>query len=293
MRALYSASIFLNAACNSHCKYCYRHSDKGEMPFAKAREIVGHLSRMGFRKVSFAGGEPTIMSWDVFRLVKEAKEAGMVTELITNGLALAPQSLPHYKEILDILTVDVDSPNPLTLGKLGRHPNQFEVAKNLHLFCRLSGITAKLNSVATAWNLPDIVELADYVLESPVLRWKVFQFLPSYGPAKKWENELKVSAQQFEELRKKLWHKMRNWYPDLENHLILESNAQMCNNYASIDPLGNFYVSQQQGQKVETSLLGEVLQMDMEGFLDHPLINRGEFQRRCEWNGSLYETKGE
>lgn len=274
---MYSASIFVNDLCNYNCVYCYRHIGKGEIEKEKLFKILSHLKKMGFSKVSFAGGEPTLVSWNIFEAIRYAKDLGFVTELITNGTRNVEF------ECLDILSVDIDSLNDDLNFKLGKRRNHFRRAEELIDEALARGKFVKVNSVLTRWNYDDIEEVARWISGKNIYRWKLFQYLPSIGKAKANKGLLEISKEEFERKVEIVKQILSEW----KGQFIYEDNDYMSGGYASIDPNGKFYVSKKVEDEYETIILGDVLEFDIENFLNNPNMKKEIFLRRSKLN---YET---
>jgi len=123
------ARIALSPACNLYCDYCdgpkSRKTEKpgamedfrshgletGSIPKDQYIEIIHHLYKVGFRGITFTGGEPMInRDWD--EIVRAAREIGMEQIcLTTNGLLLSRYLEKHglLPEELTLLTVSFDT----------------------------------------------------------------------------------------------------------------------------------------------------------------------------------------
>jgi molybdenum cofactor biosynthesis enzyme MoaA len=121
--------IALSPTCNMHCVYCdgsqsrdinkpgvmedQRSDDLETGIISKERyvEIIQHLYDIGFRGVTFTGGEPMInREWD--KIAREARKIGMEQVcLTTNGLLLSKYLEKHgsLPEELTLLTVSFDT----------------------------------------------------------------------------------------------------------------------------------------------------------------------------------------
>lgn len=126
---LRKARIALSPACNLYCDYCdgpksrktekpgamedfrSRGLETGTIPTGKYIEIIQHLHDVGFRGITFTGGEPMINSdWD--EIVRAAHQIGMEQIcLTTNGLLLSRYLENHgsLPEELTLLTVSFDT----------------------------------------------------------------------------------------------------------------------------------------------------------------------------------------
>lgn len=77
-----SVNYHLWEPCNMRCKFCFatfqdvKHSilPKGHLPKEQAIEVILQLAEIGFEKITFAGGEPTLCPW-LPELIATAKEA--------------------------------------------------------------------------------------------------------------------------------------------------------------------------------------------------------------------------
>ncbi|MBF0554210.1 MAG: radical SAM protein [Nitrospirae bacterium] len=273
---MFTVSVFLTQKCDNNCSYCYGHA-KGEMSYGLAREVITHLHCMGFRKISFAGGEPLLWSYDVFEIIGYAKSLNMYTELITNGNKLQSKDLTLNSCKLDILTIDVDCLSSKLNTSLGKNMNHVNRAEMLFSEAHRLGIQCKVNTVVTSINYNDVIGMCDWIKGNPAIyRWKIFQFLPSAGRALKNADQLMISDEGFNKVVEKVREEMEGW----QGELIIEDNEYLSNSYASVDQECNFYTALKDGDRYKTVEIGKVLDMSMEDFLNHPLINRDQFLER-------------
>jgi len=160
----FSASWSLTTACNYKCKYCYRYTSGKLSSYEEAKGITDKLYSWGCRKLSLAGGEP--MLWhskaEVIDLIRYLKLKGIKTELITNGSYLTTSDLDNFKDVLDILTIDIDTLNNAEQVLLGRPVSHLSHALSLHHYARKSGMKIKLNTVVTSINLVSIREMCEF-----------------------------------------------------------------------------------------------------------------------------------
>lgn len=94
-------AVLLNA-CNLKCSYCRC----PEMPVSQIstdewRGIIRRLADVGTLRIKFQGGEPTLRK-DFRELCQAAKEAGLVSAVVTNGVVIArkPDLLDHLDEVV-------------------------------------------------------------------------------------------------------------------------------------------------------------------------------------------------
>jgi len=101
-------AVLLNA-CNLKCDYC-RCPDMPTalMTTAEWADTLKNLARVGTLRIKFQGGEPTLRK-DFREITAEARRAGLVTAVVTNGTLIAkrPELVDHLDEVvvsLDALT---------------------------------------------------------------------------------------------------------------------------------------------------------------------------------------------
>ncbi len=277
---MYTVSIFLTQHCDNKCIYCYGHS-KGEMNYTMAKKVINHLFDMGFRKISFAGGEPLLWTYDLFGIMGYSKSLGMFTELITNGNQLQKKVLQINSSTYDIITIDIDSLKPNVNISLGKSVNHVKRAESLFKEAYKLGKWCKVNTVVTAINKNDVIGLCNWIKAHPAIyRWKLFQFLPSSGRALRNANLLQVSTDEFNEVVEEVKMEMNGW----GGEIISEDNTYLSNSYASVDQEGNFYTAVKDGELYKTVEIGKVLDMTIDDFLNCSLINRDRFLERSMKN---------
>ena len=225
-----SVNLFVTRLCNYECRFCFATFPdlRSSMPRDEALAILRQLAQHGVEKVTFVGGEPTLLPW-LPDAVRHASELGMVTCIVSNASRLSDDLLQELAGHLDWLAVSIDASSDDVEAKLGRGRGQ-HVAKAVQALQRAKalGIRTKLNTVVTALNWQDDL--------SPVLeairpdRWKAFQMLPVRGQ-NDGAADLLITPEQFEA------YKARHaaYMP------VAEDNDDMTDSYVMIDPEGRIF----------------------------------------------------
>lgn len=284
-----SVSMFVTARCNYRCVFCYRHIDKGDMTFERARQVIDHLRSISLMegvnlKISFAGGEPTLVPW-ISDAIAYAKNSGFKTELITNATNHISDEL---LELLDVITVDIDSLREETNVKLGKPRTHVLTAENLIQRATEYNLKVKINTVVTRLNMSDVMEMTSWVKNKKnIYRWKIFQFLPSYGLAKVNEKFLKLTKEDFETLSRKVLELMKDW----EGQLVIEDNNYMSSAYLSIDQTGSFYVSRNIKGSYETITIGRVEDFTFKKLLGLGIISEDLVKQRMMLNARAFSEE--
>lgn len=280
--------MFITGRCNYNCLYCYRHLDKKDMSFERAKEVIDHLCSSFLTtgekiKISFAGGEPTLVNW-VFDAIRYAKEKGAKVELITNGTTKIKEK---EFEILDVISFDIDTLNRDKNLLLGKYTNHVEKIEEKMKLAEKYGVRVKINTVVTKINKDDLEELAYWVKRNQIVyRWKIFQFLPSYGIAKKNRDILQITKTEFFNAVKKVSEIMK----DSNQQLFIEDNEYMSSAYISIDQLGNLYVSVSNVDGFDTMTIGKVEDFDFDKFINHSNISSELLMKRIELNKKIFKS---
>jgi radical S-adenosyl methionine domain-containing protein 2 len=227
------------------CKFCFATFQdvkktilpKGHLPKEEAIEVVQQLAEIGFEKITFAGGEPTLCPW-LPELIKTAKNAGLTTMIVTNGSHLTDEFLESNKGYLDWIAVSIDSVIPKTNLEMGRairgkEALSFDYYKSTITKIKDFGYGLKINTVVTNKNYQEnLTELIEFAQPK---RWKILQALPIQGQNDDKIDSLIVSQEQF------LNFIERHRNLDRITNIIPETNFDMSGSYAMVDPAGRFY----------------------------------------------------
>lgn len=253
-----SVNYHLWEPCNMRCKFCFATFQdtkvilpKGHLPKEESIMLVRKIAKSDFKKITFAGGEPTLCPW-ISELIKEAKINGLTTMLVTNGTKLNKDFLLANQDYLDWIILSIDSLNDETNLKSGRaitgkRTLSEEEYKNLIDDINYFNYKLKINTVVHQLNFNE--SMLDFIKYTKALRWKVFQILPMKGENDEYIDDFKISKQQFQEF--------------LTNHqelkekgiLISEDNSEMLDSYAMIDPAGRFFTNKKGVLEYSTPIL--------------------------------------
>jgi radical S-adenosyl methionine domain-containing protein 2 len=227
------------------CKFCFATFQdvkqsilpKGHLPREQAIEVVIQLAKLGFEKITFAGGEPTLCPW-LWELIATAKDSGMTTMVVTNGSKISEEYLKQNKNILDWIAVSIDSINPVTNLATGRaicgsSPLSNNFYKSLIDMIKQHGYGLKINTVVNSKNFQD--DMCEFISHAKPKRWKVLQALPVTGQNDQFIQDFTVTEEQFQQF--------------LDTHktlmgvtqVVSETNLQIKGSYAMVDPAGRFF----------------------------------------------------
>jgi radical S-adenosyl methionine domain-containing protein 2 len=234
----------------------------------EALKVPEKLVKAGTQKVSFAGGEPTLCPY-LAELLRESKNQGMTTMVISNGTGFTEEFLDHNHEWIDWVALSIDSSSPVTEQRLGRgNGEHLDVAKKVWRSLDDHNINKKLNTVVTSLNWQEDMSPLIEMLQPE--RWKVFQVLPIRGENGKNIGQLTISKEQFESFVD--YHARYN--------PVSENNDAMTDSYLMMDPTGRFF----QNRDGRYSYSSPILEVDVETAIQQVGWSQEKFNAR----GGLY-----
>ena len=247
-----AVNYHLNKNCNFRCKGCYavfNDSPKArgvmlprDQMFALVDAIAAVPLPIGspVRKLTFAGGEPTLCPW-LPELIAHAKLQGLVTMVVTNGSRCDAAYLDRLAGSLDWLTLSIDSLDPATNQSIGRTDSKgVAVPANIYAEvlhnARARGMRTKINTVVSSLNLHE--DMNAFITSSGISRWKILQIMAVAGQNDKHIAHLSVSREEFDDFVR------RHQAISLAGiRLVPEPIVSIRGSYAMIDPAGCFFDS--------------------------------------------------
>jgi radical S-adenosyl methionine domain-containing protein 2 len=239
-----AVNFHLWKSCNMRCKFCFATFQdvkkdilpKGCLPKEDAIKVVEELAELGFEKITFAGGEPTLCPW-LSTLITTAKDAGMTTMIVTNGSGLDENFLKENCEKLDWIALSIDSLNAETNAQIGRQMSSAGIQQvdywSLVDKIKSYGYGLKVNTVVNRKNIDE--DMADFILHANPKRWKLFQVLPVRGQNDQSIDDFTISSSEFERFIAR--HSSLNRV----TKIVPESNEAMRGSYVMVDPAGRFF----------------------------------------------------
>ncbi len=195
------------------------------------------MAHFGFKKINFAGGEPTLCPW-LPELIRTAKKAGMATTIVTNGSMLTAEFLRNNKNYLDWIAISIDSISERTNLEIGRaiagkYALSSDYYKSIVKQVKECGYGLKINTVVNRHNLHE--DFAGMISYAKPKRWKIMQVLAISGQNDTEIEALTISDADFEAFTMKQ-QKLSKFAT-----IVPERNTQMIGSYVMIDPAGRFF----------------------------------------------------
>lgn len=241
-----SVNFHLWKPCNMRCGFCFatfqdispEHLPIGHLSKEGAKSVVVNLANTGFKKINFAGGEPTLCPW-LPDLIEIAKGSGMTTSIVTNSSMITETYLDKLYRNLDWIGLSIDTLDGDTQKRMGRavrgtHPmTEGKYLQRVNAIKR-RGLRLKINTVVTSMNWGE--DLSRFIRLVKPKRWKIFQVLPVIGQNDDRIAEFAVSKLQFESYVQRC----RIVEGD-DIHVVPESNELMTGSYVMVSPDGRFF----------------------------------------------------
>ncbi|MEO6994678.1 MAG: GTP 3',8-cyclase MoaA [Lacunisphaera sp.] len=169
--------ISLTDACNLRCVYCmpeqmtFRPRDE-LLSDTELQRLITIFAAIGFRKIRFTGGEPTLRS-SLVDLVRHATTTPGIESvgLTTNGVLLAGLAAPLRAAGLRSVNLSLDTLDADKFRQITRWGNLPEVLAGLHA-AAAAGLRIKLNAVVSRGtnDREDVIALARFTLQQA---WQV------------------------------------------------------------------------------------------------------------------------
>jgi len=218
--------------CNMKCKFCFATFRDVKKTISKdaAFQVPKMLKDAGTEKITFVGGEPMLCPY-IGDLVKQSKEVGLITKIVSNGTNITQEFLSKYGQYVDYITLSLDSASNTIEKELGRGWGGYvDSIKEIAVLIKDNSIPFQINTTITKLNwqedMNEIIELLDPI------RWKIFQVLKINGQNNILVDELLITPEEFSYFK--------------QNHqdnpiAIFEDNDLMTGSYIMMDPIGRFF----------------------------------------------------
>jgi radical S-adenosyl methionine domain-containing protein 2 len=199
-----SVNYHLTDACNMHCKFCFATFNDLEVVkhnAQKSKQIIQQLAEAGFEKITFAGGEPTLVR-QLPELLAYAKALGLTTCIVSNGSRF--RNVDFFKAIvpnLDWIALSIDSVNDATNIESGRAvrgkiPLNKTDYLDLLIQFKQHNVRTKINTVVSRYNLHE--NMSGFIREAKPDRWKILQAMPVEGQNSRNQGKFEITDTEYQ-----------------------------------------------------------------------------------------------
>ena len=230
--------------CNMTCGFCFATfldlPTQGAiyLPQDDSTRLITRIAEAGFRKINFAGGEPSLCPW-LPKLIRHAKSLGLTTSMVTNGSRIAEAWLDSLAGSLNILAISIDSVDSESQRKIGRlvkgkSPMTEADYLSIGESAKARGIRLEVNTVVNRHNVAE--DFRAFIWAIGPERWKIFQVLPVAGQNNLRIDEFAITRDEFD------LYVDRNRSVEGDGiRVVPENNEAMTGSYLMIDPMGRLF----------------------------------------------------
>jgi MoaA/NifB/PqqE/SkfB family radical SAM enzyme len=193
----FRAILNFSHRCAMNCEWCYVPFESAPADSDEVLSIIGRIADLGFTSITVGGGDPFQHHFapDLLRI---AKSLSLFVHVDTNGRSLreSPASMELIETTVDLLGLPLDGSTPKVHDLMRGFPGHFDLICNrLRWLSPLHG-RLKLNTIISAVNAPDLVQLAHLVASHKPARWSIYQYWP-LGPAARVASQHSISDADF------------------------------------------------------------------------------------------------
>ena len=164
----------ITLACNMRCGHCGSHAGAArddELSLDECFELAGELARLGCRRVTLSGGEPTIHpGWDEIacRLIQN----GVVTNIISNGWTWSEQHVQKAQAVgLSNAGFSLDGFEQV--HDAIRKPGSFKRTVAALDLCRAHGLETAVATHINRRNAEQLTQMRDFLAKHGVTQWQL------------------------------------------------------------------------------------------------------------------------
>lgn len=138
------AQVVVTRRCNLACGYCNEYDDfSAPVPTADLMARVDHLAKLKTASITFTGGEP-LLHPDLDKLIRHARDYGMIVTIITNGFKLTKNWIDRFNKAgLMGMQISIDNLEPDEVSMKSLH----SVKGKLKLLAEHAQFKVNVNSV--------------------------------------------------------------------------------------------------------------------------------------------------
>jgi radical SAM protein with 4Fe4S-binding SPASM domain len=165
----------LTLACNLRCQHCGSSAGQkrtNELTTDEALTICNQFPELFVKEVDFTGGEP-MMRKDWTTISRHLTGMGITTKVLTNGILLKPDIIPHMKEAgISGVGISIDGLEK-THDRIRSRPGLFkEIMAGIALLQK-NDIPASVITTANSLNIRELPALMNQLIEHGVPQWQI------------------------------------------------------------------------------------------------------------------------
>jgi MoaA/NifB/PqqE/SkfB family radical SAM enzyme len=152
--------------CNLRCLHCYSSSspqERDRLEVALLLDAITDAAAEGYTVASFSGGEPLLYQ-PLPTLLEQARQCGMRTTLVSNGMLLDEWRLAELEGLVDLIAISLDG-KPESHNHVRGNRQAFEKMRSRLASVRASGIPFGFVFTLTLSNLDELEWVARFAID--------------------------------------------------------------------------------------------------------------------------------
>lgn len=169
-------------ACNLSCPYCYVPFDRVSTDYAKLARVVERCSAIGFRVVTFGGGDP-FLDRQFCSILRLAHDRGLELHVDTNGIGIMSQDYQLINDLVSLISLPIDGSTAARHDQMRNARSHFQHV--LHVLETLQRLDPrlKINTVVGRENLTDLPAIRSLLSHYTIDIWSLYQFMALHDAA--------------------------------------------------------------------------------------------------------------
>jgi MoaA/NifB/PqqE/SkfB family radical SAM enzyme len=237
-RRPFRAILNFTHKCAMSCEWCYVPFGSPSANGDVVNRVISRIADLGFTNLTIGGGDPFQYSF-ISKTLRHARSVNLFVHIDTHGKSLhqSVANLELIEETVDLLGLPLDGSKSQLHDQMRNTLNHFDLVCRRIEWLRPLLSLIKINTVVSAVNAQDMLELGELIKTIAPTRWSLYQYWP-LGPAAGVESKYSISNVEFAKVTSILHKAMRDGKPSIEvNHRESRRGT-----YPIIDHDGNVFV---------------------------------------------------
>jgi radical SAM protein with 4Fe4S-binding SPASM domain len=264
--------LHMTSRCNLKCPYCYNQAHRKRLwkePLPTLDQLVAlvdEMAELGFRDLKLTGGE-CLLHPHTLEVARHARRRGIEVNLMTNGTLIDADNAPLIAEVVDRVSLSLDSPHPDEHDAVRGRNTHAKVLRAFRLLRQAGVESLHVNAVVTRVNKDSVEEFLIWAWDE--LKASNVTLASSVLGIEGAGEEYRLSEEEIKDVfaaRRRFERSRRNGAWQVAPGQLRRTQCGAANGVVSVDSNGDLYPCQTMhrpelrcGNVFETSLL-EVLE---------------------------------
>lgn len=217
----------MTKACALACRHCRAVAQPKRNPMELTTEeglrLLGDIADMGTPLMVLTGGDP-LMRPDLLEFIKYSNDRGMRVSLAPSATRLvSAEIIGKAKDAgLARASISVDGSTAEIHDAFRRTPGSFDRTMNAIRAVSEAGVSLQINTSVSRYNLADLRNMVEFVIECKAVMWDVFFIVPTG----RGQREDMITPQQHEDVF--------NWLYDITRQVPFDIKTTAAEHYRRV-----------------------------------------------------------